>query len=156
MGHSNRVPSSLTSITYESTNGDRIYLSCVECTEEAFEIFGFDIMTVNDTTNLRGIWMTPEAVKTESIYPEYFKDLLSWNFGDYRIAGMIENIPTGGGQYNIDDFPAIVVVGNAKDNSMVIKTIDYHKKARKAIASVIEEVTGIEVQDLREFGMKSM
>ena len=156
VGHSTRVPSSLTSITYESTNGDRIYLSCVECTEEAFEIFGFDIMTVNDTTNLRGIWMTPEAVKTESIYPEYFKDLLSWNFGDYRIAGMIENIPTGGGQNNIDDFPAIVVVGNAKDNSMVIKTIDDHEKARKAIASVYEEVTGIEVQDLREFGMTSM
>ena len=156
VGHSNRVPSSLTSITYESTNGDRIYLSCVECTEEAFEIFGFDIMTVNDTTNLRGIWMTPEAAKTESIYPEYFKDLLSWNFGDYRIAGMIENIPTGGGQNNIDDFPAVVVVGNAKDNSMVIRTIDDHKKARKAIASVYEEVTGIEVQDLREFGMTSM
>ncbi|MBO5814633.1 MAG: ABC transporter permease [Bacteroidales bacterium] len=156
VGHSNRVPSSLTSITYESTNGDRIYLSCVECTEEAFEIFGFDIMTVNDTTNLRGIWMTPEAVKTESIYPEYFKDLLSWNFGDYRIAGMIENIPTGDGQNNIDDFPAVVVVADAKDNSMVIKTIDDHEKARKAIASVYEEVTGIEVQDLREFGMTSM
>ena len=156
VGHSNRVPSSLTSITYESTNGDRIYLSCLECTEEAFEIFGFDIMNVNDPDNLSGVWMTPEAAKTESIYPEQFKDMLSWNFGDYRIAGMIENIPTGGGQNNIDDFPAIVVVGNAKDNSMVIKTIEDHRKARKAIASVYEEVTGIEVQDLKEFGMTSM
>jgi putative ABC transport system permease protein len=156
VGHSNRVPSSLTAITYGSTNGDRIQLSCVECTEEAFDIFGFDIMTINDTTNLRGIWMTPEAAKTESIYPEYFKDLLSCNFGDYRIAGMIENIPTGDGQNNIDDFPAVVVVGDAKDNSMVIRTIDDHEKARKAIASVYEEVTGIEVQDLREFGMRSM
>ena len=156
VGHSTRVPSSLTAITYESTDGDRISLSCVECTEEAFEIFGFEILNVNDPNNLRGVWMTPEAAKTESIYPEYFKDMLSWNFGDYRIAGMIENIPTGGGQNNIDDFPAIVVVGDAKDNSLVIKTIYDHEKARKAIASVYEEVTGIEVQDFREFGMLSM
>ena len=156
VGHSDRVPSSLTTITYESTNGDRIFLSCVECTEEAFEIFGFDIMTINDTTNLKGIWMTPEAAKTESIYPEYFKDLLSRNFGDYRIAGMIENIPSRDGRSYIDDFPAVVVVGDTKWNSMVIKTIADHEKARKAIASVYEEVTGIEVQDLREFGMLSM
>ena len=156
VGHSDRVPSSLTTITYESTNGDRIFLSCVECTEEAFEIFGFDIMTINDTTNLKGIWMTPEAAKTESIYPEYFKDLLSRNFGDYRIAGMIENIPSRDGRSYIDDFPAVVVVGDTKWNSMVIKTIADHDKARKAIASVYEEVTGIEVQDLREFGMLSM
>ena len=114
------------------------------------------ILNVNDPNNLRGVWMTPEAAKTESIYPEYFKDMLSWNFGDYRIAGMIENIPTGDGQNNIDDFPAIVVVGDAKDNSLVIKTIDDHEKARKAIASVYEEVTGIDVQDFREFGMLSM
>ena len=156
VGHSTRVPSSLSGITYGSTDGDRLYITYMECTEEAFEIFGFDIMTVNDTTNLRGIWMTPEAAKTESIYPEYFKDLLSWNFGDYRIAGMIENIPTAGGQNNLVDFPAIVVVGDVKDNSMVIKTIEDHNKARKAIASVYEEVTGIEVQDLSKFGMISM
>ena len=39
---------------------------------------------------------------------------------------------------------------------MVIMTIDDHGKARKAIASVYEDVTGIEVQDLKEFGMTSM
>ena len=156
VGHSTRVPSSLTAITYESADGNRIQISYIECTEGAFEIFGFDIININDPDNLTGVWMTPEAAETESIYPEMFKDMLSWNFGDYRIAGMIENIPTAGGQNNIDDFPAIVVVGDAKDNSMVIKTIDDHGKARKAIASVYEEVTGIEVQDLKEFGMTSM
>jgi putative ABC transport system permease protein len=156
VGHSTRVPSSLTAITYESADGNRIQLSYIECTEGAFEIFGFDIININDPDNLTGVWMTPEAAEIESIYPEMFKDMLSWNFGDYRIAGMIENIPTAGGQNNIDDFPAIVVVGDAKDNSMVIKTIDDHGKARKAIASVYEEVTGIEVQDLMEFGMTSM
>ena len=156
VGHSTRVPSSLTAITYESSDGNRIQISYIECTEGAFEIFGFDIININDPDNLTGVWMTPEAAEIESIYPEMFKDMLSWNFGDYRIAGMIENIPTAGGQNNIDDFPAIVVVGDAKDNSMVIKTIEDHRKARKAIASVYEEVTGIEVQDLKEFGMKSM
>ena len=156
VGHSTRVPSSLTAITYESSDGNRIQISYIECTEGAFEIFGFDIININDPDNLTGVWMTPEAAEIESIYPEMFKDMLSWNFGDYRIAGMIENIPTAGGQNNIDDFPAIVVVGDAKDNSMVIKTIDDHGKARKAIASAYEEVTGIEVQDLKEFGMTSM
>ena len=156
VGHSTRVPSSLTAITYESADGNRIQISYIECTEGAFEIFGFDIININDPDNLTGVWMTPEAAEIESIYPEMFKDMLSWNFGDYRIAGMIENIPTAGGQNNIDDFPAIVVVGDAKDNSMVIKTIDDHGKARKAIASVYEDVTGIEVQDLKEFGMTSM
>ena len=156
VGHSTRVPSSLTAITYESSDGNRIQISYIECTEGAFEIFGFDIININDPDNLTGVWMTPEAAEIESIYPEMFKDMLSWNFGDYRIAGMIENIPTAGGQNNIDDFPAIVVVGDAKDNSMVIKTIDDHGKARKAIASVYEDVTGIEVQDLKEFGMTSM
>ena len=156
VGHSTRVPSSLTAITYESSDGNRIQISYIECTEGAFEIFGFDIININDPDNLTGVWMTPEAAEIESIYPEMFKDMLSWNFGDYRIAGMIENIPTAGGQNNIDDFPAIVVVGDAKDNSMVIKTIDDHGKARKAIASVYEDVTGIEVQDLKEVGMTSM
>ena len=156
VGHSTRVPSSLTAITYESSDGNRIQISYIECTEGAFEIFGFDIININDPDNLTGVWMTPEAAEIESIYPEMFKDMLSWNFGDYRIAGMIENIPTAGGQNNIDDFPAIVVVGDAKDNSMVIRTIDDHGKARKAIASVYEEVTGIEVQDLMGFGMTSM
>ena len=155
VGLATRVPSSLTGISGESANGNKMYITCMECTRDAFDIFGFDIMTINDKNDYSGVWMTPEAVKEQEIDPELFRTMLSRNFGDYRIAGMIENIPTSGGMNNIDDFPAIVFVGEIKTNSMVMRTTGDHTKARKAIASVYEEVTGIEVHDIMNFGMEA-
>ena len=150
------VPSSLMGLNYESESGDRIQACVLECTKEAFDIFGFEMMTVNDPDDYTGVWMTPESAKTESIYPEDFKKMLSWQFGDYRIAGMINNIPFSDGQSEIDDFPAIVVVRNIDYNAMAIKTVSDHGKARKVIAEVYEEVSGIEVNDIRDFGMSAL
>ena len=159
VGNTARVPSSLSMMEYQNAAGERIYVSPVECTEEAFKIFGFEIMTTSDTSDITGLWMTPEAVKMERNHPEDFDEMIRRNFGDYRIAGMIENIPTGGGQNNIDDFPAIVFVTEQvqrSQNELVIKTIGDHEKARKVIASVYEDVTGIIVDDPRDFAVRSM
>lgn len=156
VGRSFCVPSSLNGINYRSPGGDQIYIHTLECTEEAFGIYGFDIMSINDKDDLTGIWMTPEAAKTESIYPEDFKKILTGHFGDYRIAGMIDNIPTAGGQNDITDFPAIVIVRDVQTASMVIKTVSDHEKARQVIADVYEEVSGIEVHDIRKFGIRAM
>ena len=150
------VPSSLMGMEYRSESGDQIYITVLECSKEAFDIFGFEMMTVNDPDDYTGVWMTPESAKTESIYPEDFKKMLSREFGDYRIAGMINDIPTAGGQNNIDDFPAIVVVRNIDYNAMAIKTVSDHGKARRVIAEVYEEVSGIEVNDIRDFGMSAL
>jgi len=150
------VPSSLMGMEYRSESGDQIYATVLECSKEAFEIFGFEMMTVNDPDDYTGVWMTPESAKTESIYPEDFKKMLSRQFGDYRIAGMINDIPTAGGQNNIDDFPSIVVVRNIDYNAMAIKTVSDHGKARRVIAEVYEEVSGIEVNDIRDFGMSAL
>lgn len=150
------VPSSLMGLNYESESGDRIQACVLECTKEAFDIFGFEMMTVNDPDDYTGVWMTPGSAKTESIYPEDFKKMLSWQFGDYRIAGMINNIPFSNGQSEIDAFPTIVVVRNIDYNAMAIKTVSDHGKARRVIAEVYEEVSGIEVNDVRDFGMSAL
>ena len=150
------VPSNLMGLNYESESGDHIQACVLECTKEAFDIFGFEMMTVNDPDDYTGVWMTPESAKTESIYPEDFKKMLSREFGDYRIAGMINNIPFSNGQSEIDDFPTIVVVRNIDYNAMAIKTVSDHGKARKVIAEVYEEVSGIEVHDVRDFGMSAL
>ena len=159
VGNTVRVPSSLSMMEHKTVSGDRIYVCPVECTKEAFDIFGFEILTIRDTSEITGLWMTPEAVKLERNYPEDFDEMIRRSYGDYRIAGMIENIPTAGGQNNIDDFPAIVFVTEhvlRANNELVIKTISNHEKARKVIASVYEEVTGIIVDDPSDFAIRSM
>lgn len=150
------VPSNLMGLNHRTEDGDDIQVSILECSKEAFDIFGFEVMTVNDADDYTGVWMTPEAAKTESIWTEHFKEMLSWQFGDYRVAGMINDIPTADGQSNIDDFPAIVVVRDIDFNAMAIKTVSDHEKARRVIADVYEEVSGIEVHDIRNFGSSSL
>ncbi len=156
VGMAKSVPSNLMGADYRTESGDYIQLGILECSKEAFDIFGFEVMTVNDANDYTGIWMTPEAVKTESIWPDEFKKMISRQFGDYRTAGMINDIPIAGGQNDIDDFPAIVIVRNGGIQNMVIKTVSDHEKARKIIADVYEEVSGIEVHDIRDFGSMAL
>lgn len=129
----------------------------IECTKESFDIFDFEIISMNAPEDYYGIWMTPEAERISGLYPDEFRNMLHKNFGDIRIAGMIENIPSQGGQNGINDFPMVVVVRkDISTNGLVIKTVSDHKKARKVIASVYENVTGIKTTDIMDFGMRSL
>lgn len=129
----------------------------IKCTKESFDIFGFEIISMNDPEDHYGIWMTPEAERISGLYPDEFRNVLHKNFGDIRIAGMIKNIPSMDGRNGINDFPMVVVVSNdVNSNELVIKTISDHKKARKVIASVYEAVSGTKTTDIMDFGMRSL
>ena len=156
IGHTNQVPSYLTTTVREFEDQERLYLSILECESDAFDIYGFDIISINDESDLTGLWMTPEAQRVAEIYPEAFDEVIRENCGEYRSAGMLENIPYTGGQVDLTDIPVVVFVSNIKWNQLLIKTISDHKRSREVIASVYEEVTGIEVDDQYDFGAKAM
>ena len=153
VGHTDCVPSYLRQHFYEDTEGNRLQISVLRCDKDAFEIFGFDIISERDSTDRSGLWMTPEAERIAELHPELFSDFLNDNFADYREAGMIHDIPTYTGMNEIDDFPAVVFVGDTQWFELAIKTTDDHEKARKVIAEVYEDVSGIKVHDIHDFAV---
>ena len=156
VGRTDRVPSSLWIKDREVGDRERLYLSFLKCDNDAFDIYGFDIMSVNDESDMTGLWMTPEAQRVSGIYPQAFEEMLREECGEYRIAGMIQDIPVAGGQNDLRDFPVVVYVGDAECNDLLIKTIDNHQQARKVISAVYSETTGIVVNDPYDFGMMAM
>ena len=156
VGRTDRVPSSLWTKDREVGDRERLYLSFLKCDNDAFDIYGFDIMSVNDESDMTGLWMTPEAQRVSGIYPQAFEEMLREECGEYRIAGMIQDIPVAGGQNDLRDFPVVVYVGDAECSNLLIKTIDNHQQARKVISAVYSETTGIDVNDPYDFGMMAM
>ena len=139
-------------------NVDQLY-STIKCDEDAFDVFGFEVLSQNNSDSRLGIWLTPTAEKTFNEHPGLLEMILKKDgIDETRICGMVQDFP-GMSDADIDQYPAIVAVLPTeliRNKELAIKTTSDHKAARKIIADAYSKVSGKEVDDIMSFGYTSL
>jgi len=139
-------------------NGDRFaYADMLYCTPEAFDIYGFRVMSKNGDGKC-GRWMTESFKKMVDSEPF----LQEWLSVDSMYIGVIEDFPGSG----IPSFEGAKQAGivdvvpkeyvNGYELAYIIRTNGDHEKARQVIAEAYEKISGCKVVDPRHIGRESM
>jgi len=131
--------------------------SYIHCDEDAFETFGFDILSQTSDSRY-GIWMTPQAQQKCDELPGLLEKILDQSrISTTNIAGMIKNYPSEGDRpaANVLTFVLVTPKEQIRLKELAIKTIDDHELARKVIADAYSEISGEEVTDKMHFGYGS-
>ena len=131
--------------------------SYIRCDEDAFDSFGFDILSQAGSDDKYGIWMTPQAQQKCDEIPGLLKKILQTeNISTTNIAGMIQDYPS---QSDRPGEALTFVLVTPRENiwrkNLAIKTIPDHSTARKIIADAYSEISGEEVTDIMNFGWAS-
>ncbi|MBE6216050.1 MAG: FtsX-like permease family protein [Bacteroidales bacterium] len=132
----------------------------IYCTPEAFNIYGFKVISRNDNVQY-GMWMT-ESFKKIFDNSQYLQQIMLDPSGDFGITGVIEDFSSSGipvfgdaktsGYVNV--FPKQYV--NDYNLAYIIRTNGDHEKARQVIAEAYEKISGCRVVDPKHIGRESM
>ena len=132
----------------------------IYCTPEAFDIYGFKVISRNDNVQY-GMWMT-ESFKKIFDNSQYLQQIMLDPSGDFGITGVIEDFSSSGipvfgdaktsGYVNV--FPKQYV--NDYNLAYIIRTNGDHEKARQVIAKAYEKISGCRVVDPKHIGRESM
>ena len=132
----------------------------IYCTPEAFDIYGFKVISKNDNAQY-GMWMT-ESFKKIFDNSQYLQQIMLDPSGDFGFVGVIEDYPSSGipvfgdaktsGYVNV--FPKQYV--NDYNLAYIIRTNGEHEKARQVIAEAYEKISGCKVVDPKHIGRESM
>ena len=140
------------------TDGEDQLYSIIICDDDAFDAFGFEILSKNADGSKEGIWLTPCAEKTFDEHPGLLERILEANkINTTHICGMVQNFPASSPE-EIDKYPPVVVVlpdGLIWNKGLAIRTSADHKTARRLISEAYSEVSGKEVDDIMHFGYAS-
>ncbi len=146
-----------TGMETDAAGEDHLYATIV-CDKDAFEAFGFEILSQNGNDSKDGIWLTPSAEKTFNEHPGLFEKILEVNkINTTNICGTIQDFPAYSAE-EIDKYPPIVVVVPTEliwNKQLAIKTVSDHKTARELIAEAYSKISGKEVEDIMHFGYAS-
>lgn len=131
--------------------------SYIRCDEDAFDSFGFDILSQAGSDDKYGIWMTPQAQQKCDEIPGLLEKILQTeNISTTNIAGMIQDYPSQSDRPGEAlTFVLITPRENIWRKNLAIKTIPDHATARKIIADAYSEISGEEVTDIMHFGYTS-
>ena len=123
----------------------------VECTQAAFDIFGFEILSRQFNYSQNGVWLTESLAE---IMGEN-QSLLEKTFGPD--LGVIKDFRTSGIP-SMDKKAGLVVIedGDPRFGSLIMRTSGDHEAVRKRIAKIYEKVSGCYVNDPRNFGRGAM
>lgn len=131
----------------------------IYCTPEAFDIYGFKVISKNDNAQY-GMWMT-ESFKKIFDNSQYLQQIMLDPSGDFGFVGVIEDYPSSGipvfgdaktsGYVNV--FPKQYV--NDYNLAYIIRTNGDHEKARQVIAEAYEKISGCKVVDPKHIGRES-
>ena len=157
IGLTDNIPgsASLGAVQY-SDMGFALY-SYIRCDADAFDSFGFDILSQASDDNKYGIWMTPQAQQKCDEIPGLLEKILQTeNISTTNIAGMIQDYPS---QSDRPGEAITFVLVTPRENiwlkQLAIKTIPDHATARKIIADAYSEISGEEITDIMHFGYAS-
>ena len=131
--------------------------SYIRCDEDAFDSFGFDILSKAGSDNKYGIWMTPQAQQKCDEIPGLMEKILQTeNISTTTIAGMIRDYPSQSDRPGEAlTFVLVTPRENILRKNLAIKTIPDHATARQIIAEAYSEISGEEVTDIMNFGWGS-
>ena len=158
IGLTNNIPGfALQGAVQYSDMGFALY-SYIHCDEDAFDSFGFELLSQADRDNRYGIWITPLAQQKCDEIPGLLEKILQTeNISTTNIAGVIQDFPSMSDRPVDESFPFVLVT--PKENiwmkNLAIKTIPDHATARKIIADAYSEISGEEVTDIMNFGWGS-
>ena len=157
LGLTDNIPGSASqgAVQYSDT-GFALY-SYIHCDENAFDSFGFEILSQVDSENRYGIWITPQAQQKCDEIPGLLEKILDTEkISTTSIAGMIRDYPSQSDRPG-EAFTFVLVTpkNNIWQKNLAIKTIPDHKKARQIIAEAYSEISGEEVTDIMHFGYGS-
>ena len=132
----------------------------IYCTPEAFDIYGFKVISKNDNAQY-GMWMT-ESFKKIFDNSQYLQQIMLDPSGVFGFVGVIEDYPSSGipvfgdaktsGYVNV--FPKQYV--NDYNLAYIIRTNGDHETARQVIAEAYEKISGCRVVDPKHIGRESM
>ena len=158
IGFSNAIPGAAQFGMDAGSDGVQVMYGCITCDEDAFDVFGFDILSQADPESRLGIWLTPIAEQRINEHPGLFEKIHYINrLGVRNIAGTIQNFPVSSGGA-IDMYMPIVIVLPAEQigfKGLAIKTVSDHKTARRLIAEAYEEISGEQVDDIMNYEFAS-
>ena len=154
VGLAEAIPGYVAQYIGETAEGSEIKYACLFCDEDAFDIFGFDILSQNDRNDRSGLWTTPFADLAFSENPGLLEFIMEdSDISSIRHAGQVQNFPSLS-YLPIDDCITMVCVvpsNRLSTKSLVIRTTSDHKAARKVIAEAYTELSGKAPEDMRRF-----
>ena len=139
----------------DGSEDNLISLDFVECTQAAFDIFGFEILSRQFNDSQNGVWLTESLAE---IMGEN-QNLLEKIFGpdSNQILGVIKDFRTSGIPSMVKKAGLVVIdEGAPRYASLIMRTSGDHEIVRKLIAKTYEKVSGCYVNDPRNFGRGAM
>ncbi len=158
VGYTTAIPGEADFGMEAGEDGVQCMYGAITCDEDAFDAFGFEILSQTDPESRLGIWLTPIAEQRINEHPGLFEKILHFDrIGVRDIAGTIQNFPVSSGG-DMDMYMPIVIVLPAEQigfKGLAVKTVSDHKTARRLIADAYEEISGEEVEDIMNYEFAS-
>ena len=139
----------------DGSEDNLISFDFVECTQAAFDIFDFEILSRQFNDSQNGVWLTESLAE---IMGEN-QNLLEKIFGpdSNQILGVIKDFRTSGIPSMVKKAGLVVIdEGVPSYASLIMRTSGDHEIVRKLIAKTYEKVSGCYVNDPRNFGRGAM
>lgn len=122
MGTSNGYPGNEQMTLTSTIDEQKVQFAILSCDEDAFELFGFDVIKNYGTPMIQSLWLTESAASILSLDEDNpsIPSQLSWYYKDSHIGGIIKDFAVKGPTELAGNEVGIVSVSNLEGNSSVV------------------------------------
>ncbi|MBO4656528.1 MAG: ABC transporter permease [Bacteroidales bacterium] len=122
MGTSNGYPGNEQMTLTSTIDEQKVQFAILSCDEDAFELFGFDVIKNYGTPMIQSLWLTESAASILSLDEDNpsIPSQLSWFYKDSHIGGIIKDFAVKGPTELAGNEVGVVSVSNLEGNSSVV------------------------------------
>ena len=122
MGTSNGYPGNEQMTLTSTIDEQKVQFEVLSCDEDAFELFGFDVIKNYGTPMIQSLWLTESAASILSLDEDNpsIPSQLSWYYKDSHIGGIIKDFAVKGPTELAGNEVGVVSVSNLEGNSSVV------------------------------------
>ena len=142
-------------LSIDGSEDNLVSLDFVECTQAAFDIFGFEILSRQFNDSRNGVWLTESLAEIVDENQSLLERILGP--GSNQILGVIKGFRTSGIP-SMDKKAGLILIDDRISDfgSLIMRTTGDHEAVRKLIAKTYEKVSGCYVNDPKNFGRGAM
>ena len=142
-------------LSIDGSEDNLISFDFVECTQAAFDIFGFEILSRQFNDSRNGVWLTESLAEIVDENQSLLEEILGP--GSNQILGVIKGFRTSGIP-SMDKKAGLILIDDRISDfgSLIMRTSGDHEAVRNHIAKIYEKVSGCYVNDPKNFGRGAM
>ena len=142
MGTSNSYPGAINMVIQTAVDGQKVNAGILQCDEDAFEMFGFDIVKDFGTPKLNSVWFSESAASVLSLDEEnpVLPDFFRYFAGNSHVGGIVADFAVKGpSEVEGNQIGLISIEGLQGNSTVVLKLNRFDSEVRSELKEIGKE-----------------